>query len=400
MTQHVIPMLLISPDEEYVAEFEKALTPETFSFKSKANSLIGMNGTAAKLASQNEIILFEIDQTSDDVMAAVGEICEARKGTTKIFALAQKDLPLTNARKLFRAGVDEVLPRDALTDEIIPHIESIRMSREAQLPAVWAGHATQGKIIAIAKARGGVGASTLAVNLANELQAKKGYFKSVATTDVVVVDLDFQFGSIASLLDVPESDALWHMAMNGEIPDEEFVDQALVKSECGLSVLTAPSHYGPLHAIDAGQISSLLDVLKRKFDYIVVDLPNALIEWMTPITAQANCLYMVTDVTVPAVRSTRKLIDFYLGENPTLDIELVVNQEKKPLFKGAHHKTAEELLDREFRHWIPRDEATLRETIDCGQPTASVSSRSGVTRTIRKMALDLRKRLPPRAGGT
>jgi Flp pilus assembly CpaE family ATPase len=356
-----------------------------------------MNGKAAPLVARHDVILFDVDLESEHMMQSVAEMCQARVANSKIIALAEKDLPLSKARELRRAGVDDVLPRDALREEIIPQIETIRMSREAQLPALWAGQTTQGKVIAVAKSRGGAGASTFAVNLANELQGHRRYFKKVPTAEVAIVDLDLQFGSIAALLDVEESDAFWRMAMDGTVPDSAFLEQAMAVSSCGLSVLTAPSRYGPLTAIDAEQISAMLSVLKAKFDYIVLDLPSALVEWIEPITAQADLMYLVTDVTVPSVRSARKLIDFYLGENPALEIELVANQEKKPLIPASHHRAASELLSRDFHFWVPRDERAFRETIDRGVPIATVSPRSAAAKAIRNIARATKDTLPPRS---
>ena len=135
------------------------------------------------------------------------------------------------------------------------------------------------------------------------------------------------------------------MAMEGTIPDAAFVEQAIVKTEKGLSVITAPARYGPLNAIQPDQIARLLDALRKSHDYIIVDLPHALVEWIDPVLSRTDKLMLTTDVVVPSVRATRKLMDFLLAEHPDLQIELVALQEKKPLVLGSHHRAAMELLD-------------------------------------------------------
>ena len=71
-----------------------------------------------------------------------------------------------------------------------------------------------------------------------------------------------------------------------------------------------------MNALQPSQIGSILDVLKKSHDYVVVDMPSALVDWIDPILSRADKLLLMTDVTVPSIRSTRKLIDFYLAEHP------------------------------------------------------------------------------------
>ncbi|GAA6159495.1 MULTISPECIES: AAA family ATPase [Ruegeria] len=397
MSGKQISVLLISPDEEIYSAIEGSLAEqENCQFTGRKDTVSGVNGSAISLTALNDVVLFDVEEDSDKMLETAQSICDARMPNAIIIALAPEDLPLEKARQLKKLGVDDVLPRTAINEEIVPQVDAIRTRRQAQLPAVWGGHATLGKVIAVAKSRGGVGSSLVAANMANELQQKEGFFKKKAANEVAVVDLDFQFGSIAALMDVEESDAMWRMAMDESIPDTAFLDQAMAKAPCGVDVLAAPSRYGPLSAIKAEQIDAILDSLRRSHDYVVIDLPRALVEWITPVLAQADRLYLVTDVAVPSVRSARKLIDFYHSENPALDIQLVASLEKKPLFPAAHHRAATKLLEKDFSYWVPKDERTVRESVDRGVPLQDVSNRAPATRAIKKLADDTRASLPPR----
>ncbi|WP_170786942.1 AAA family ATPase [Ruegeria lacuscaerulensis] len=401
MNSKQISVFLISPDEEIYSAIEGSLADqENCSFTGRKETVSGVNGKAANLASLHDVVLFDVEDDADGALKTAQNICDARMPNAIIIALAPEDLPLEKARQLTKLGVDEVLPRNAINEEIVPQVDAIRNRRQAQLPTVWSGHATLGKVIAVAKSRGGVGSSLVAANMANELQAKEGFFKKKATNEVAVVDLDFQFGSIAALMDVEESDAMWRMAMDESIPDGAFLEQAMVKAPCGVDVLAAPSRYGPLSAIQEDQITAILDNLKRTHDYVVVDLPRALVEWITPVLTQADRLYLVTDVAVPSVRSARKLMDFYQSENPAIDIQLVASLEKKPLLPAAHHRAAAKLLEQDFAHWVPKDDRTVRESVDRGIPLQDVSNRAPATRAIKKLADDARAAMPPRVGNS
>ncbi len=399
MSSKQISVLLISPDEQIYSAIEGSLAnQDNCEFTGRKDSVEGVNGSAISLTALHDVVLFDVDETSDNMLETAQSICDARMPNAIIIALAPEDLPLEKARQLKKLGVDDVLPRKAINEEIVPQVDAIRARRQAQLPAVWGGQATLGKVIAVAKSRGGVGSSLVAANMANELQCKEGFFKKKAANEVAVVDLDFQFGSIAALMDVEESDAMWRMAMEESIPDSAFLEQAMTKAPCGVDVLAAPSRYGPLSAIKEEQISAILDSLKRTHDYVVVDLPRALVEWITPVLAQADRLYLVTDVAVPSVRSARKLMDFYQAENPAIDIQLVASLEKKPLFPAAHHRAAAKLLEQDFAYWVPKDDRTVRESVDRGIPLQDVSNRAPATRAIKKLADETRISMPPRVG--
>ncbi len=399
MSSKQISVLLISPDEQIYSAIEGSLADQdNCEFTGRKDTVEGVNGSAISLTALHDVVLFDVDETSDNMLETAQSICDARMPNAIIIALAPEDLPLEKARQLKKLGVDDVLPRKAINEEIVPQVDAIRARRQAQLPAVWGGQATLGKVIAVAKSRGGVGSSLVAANMANELQCKEGFFKKKAANEVAVVDLDFQFGSIAALMDVEESDAMWRMAMEESIPDSAFLEQAMTKAPCGVDVLAAPSRYGPLSAIKEEQISAILDSLKRTHDYVVVDLPRALVEWITPVLAQADRLYLVTDVAVPSVRSARKLMDFYQAENPAIDIQLVASLEKKPLFPAAHHRAAAKLLEQDFAYWVPKDDRTVRESVDRGIPLQDVSNRAPATRAIKKLADETRISMPPRVG--
>ena len=396
MASENIPLLLISTDEGLHDAVQTCLKDNVFEVTAKNDSIVAMNGTAHPLAAKHDVVIFDTDILTDETTEAVRDLCANRATGAIMIALAHDDLPLSKQRELKRLGADEILPRENVSEELLQQLMVWKDRREASLPALWTGQATEGKVISVAQARGGVGASTLAVNLADGLLDKKGILKKRGGNEVVIVDLDFQFGSIAAQLDLPESDALWRMAMEGTMPDAAFVEQAMVKTDKGLSVITAPARYGPLEALQPEQIARLLDVLRTTHDYIIVDLPHALVNWLDPILARSDKLMLATDVVVPSVRATRKLMDFFLAEHPDLDIELVALQEKKPMMLGAHHRAAMELLDRKFDHWVPSDKRSAKDALDRGKPLSEVCPRSSLSKAVFKIASEMKKALPPR----
>ncbi len=150
----------------------------------------------------------------------------------------------------------------------------------------------------------------------------------------------------------------------------------------------------PLQAINAKQNDALVDALRKTHDYVVIDLPRALVDWIEPVVSNADEIIIVSDTSVPSVRATRRLMDFYLADNPGLSIEVVINHEKRPMMQPAHHKEAARVLEKKFEHWLPHDPKAARSAVDFGKPLSEVATRSDLLKGIANLARATAKRLP------
>ncbi len=88
---------------------------------------------------------------------------------------------------------------------------------------------------------------------------------------------------------------------------------------------------------------------------------------------------------MPSIRQARRLIDFYTEENLDLNVEIVINNEKKPVIKARHHIEASRILERPFVHWLPEDPKAAREATDRGQPLSMAAKRSALAKSIIKL---------------
>jgi pilus assembly protein CpaE len=215
---------------------------------------------------------------------------------------------------------------------------------------------------------------------------KTGMFNKLPQFKVALVDLDLQFGTIASSLDIEPSDALYKMAIEGEMPDSVFIEQSVARHISGLSVLPAPAKYTPIEALRGEQIARLLDLLRADHDFVVVNLPRALVEWMEAVLERTDRLILLTDSSVPSIRQARRLIDVFTAEHLTLPIEVVVGHEKKPMIKARHHIEASNVLERPFRHWLPFDPKSARSASDRGVLLSIAAKRSPILKAIKLLA--------------
>ena len=381
-------ILLISSDKDVTETVGSALdTIERARISREDASVSQLNGTAVKMAANHDVVIFATDPSNAADLSAIEVLTDQRKPGTTYLALADGDLPLSKARALSRAGVDDVLPYPISNDELIELVNGwIEKKRSDIAESYSSGGGKKGRLIAVQQARGGIGATTVAVNLADQLLDRHGTFKKEAANRVVIVDLDLQFGTVGDFLDIEKQEGLLQLSSENILPDAMWVEQSITRLPSGLAVLAAPSSFVPIDAMQPEQADALVKTLRTMFDYVVVDLPRALVPWIEPVLSEVDQLMIVTDMSVPAIRATRRLMEFVLADNAQLPIEVVINHEKKPMLLKEHHKEAAKALDVKFNYWIAHDPKAAREAVDYGKPIAEVAGRSDIAKAIASLA--------------
>ncbi|MFD1156583.1 AAA family ATPase [Roseovarius aestuarii] len=380
-------IVLITQDTKKTAELSQMLKANAaYKFSECKSTLSEMNGRATKLAAAHDLVIFQTETATDNDIAAIEALRKSNSDDAVILALSDGNMTLADVQRLTRSGVNDVVADTISPDELTQKIE--QWSR----PSIGAAESDAGtpgpggKVITVAQARGGIGATMLAVNLADQLLGKTGWMKKSNTQTVALVDLDLQFGAVSGFLDIRRNEALFQMAMEGIEPDATFVAQSIEKMPSGLSVLAGPSQIAPLDSLKNKQVEKLLHTFRREYDFVVLNLPRALVEWIAPVLESSDLMLLVTDSSVPAIHQARRLIDFYTEDNLTLPIEIVVNHEAKPLVKGRHHSEAAKVLERPLQHWVPFHRKAAKEAVDRGVPLSQVSRNSPLTKSIARLA--------------
>jgi Flp pilus assembly CpaE family ATPase len=245
------------------------------------------------------------------------------------------------------------------------------------------------RLILVAKARGGIGATTLAVNLALELQMQAAGRRGASGGRVALLDLDVQLGNAGLLLDLADRGGMLALANLVPEPDMQAVRHAMLRHGSGLNVLTAPANAIPFEALDTVRIASILDALTAMHDIVVVDLPPALIAWLGPVLDRAERLLMITDLAVPSIARARRMITQLTEDRPDLPVEIVVAHEKKPFRPGQMHRDAAAALGHDLRHWLPAEAKLARQSMDRGEALVQLAPRAGYSKAVKHLATGL-----------
>jgi pilus assembly protein CpaE len=237
-----------------------------------------------------------IDLTGTELPATeihrLSEVCEPH---TMVIAIGERnDVGLY--RDLVQAGVVDYLVKP-MTRTLLHNVLQ-PMFHGADEPA---GPLQQkvGKVVAVLGARGGVGTTTVATNLAWYLSHRR-------SSRVALVDLDLVHGDAGLLLDVKPAGGIREVLENPQRIDNLFLDRVMTRFGDRLFVLAAEERVDQRVNIAPKALDTLLPMLRQQFHYVILDLPRTEIELREAAMDQAHMRILVADQTIRSIRDTHR----------------------------------------------------------------------------------------------
>jgi Flp pilus assembly CpaE family ATPase len=236
----------------------------------------------------------------------------------------------------------------------------------------------QSSVIVFLHVAGGVGATTFAVNTACSLAGPR--------RNCCLMDLDVQFGGVASLLDLPPSPALQALMQDPRRLERVSLESMLVRHSTGVHVLTAPRVPIPLHGLKASAISELIQVAKSRFTYVVVDMPLALTTWTDAVLRPARLVYLVTPITVQAAHRTARLLHLMKQQElAELPIKIIANRYNSAGSGIIGPKQFAKAIGREIDHLVPNDYEMVLQSHNQGVPVVKMAPKAKFSQAIAKI---------------
>ena len=229
--------------------------------------------------------------------------------------------------------------------------------------------------------KGGVGVTTLVVNLAVALQA--------AQRNVAVVDLDVYAGDAAVFLDVKPTCTLLQVATSEHL-DPVFMHGAMVRHRSGLSILAAPAVGSEEAALSLSSERTLaiLELVTGMHEVTLVDTPGIPSDAARAALGAADRVLLVTDLTVPALRGCVRTLDWLRGEGVAVEstVDVIVNRHDGRATGAVSLKEASRTLGLPVRTLLPRDDAAAVEAVNAGRPLSEVRPGCALERAIAALA--------------
>lgn len=291
--------------------------------------------------------------------------------------------------RLIREGVAEFTPYPEPAGALPDAINRLRLARSAnKIPGFGAGRdkpVRHAKVLTAYGVAGGVGASTFIVNLAWELanivrrQGRK----------VALLDFNFQYGAIATYLDVPRREAVYELVSEASTLDQTGLTQALSTYQDRLHVLTAPRDALPLDIVTPQDISAIVNLARDSFDYVLIDMPQSLMNWSEQVYTASDRFYALMETDMRSAQNMFRFLRTLRAEDMSLDrIVFLLNRSpgKLDMSGRTRARRVAESLGITYSGFLPDGGKKVVDACDQGQPLAESARSNPLRKEILRIA--------------
>jgi pilus assembly protein CpaE len=304
--------------------------------------------------------------------------CHASQSVREVFLTSSRAEPDVLIQAL-RAGAKEFFSQPIRTEEVRAGL--LKFKERQQNLQLNQGE-KRGKVIDVIGSKGGVGTTTIAVNLATTLAESK------QSPTVALIDINLLFGEIPIFLNMEaESRFNWgEVAKNSSRVDSTYLMSVLSKHRTGVYVLPSPAELDGVYPATPEIMESVLNVMRRLFDFIVVDGGQSVDEISFKMLELSDRVLAVAVLNLPSLTNLKRLSSTFqnLGYPGEDKVKVVINryQKKSPISL----KEAEESLKQKIHWLIPNDFNTTMSAINQGKTLSAVSHSAEITKNLREFA--------------
>ena len=287
-------------------------------------------------------------------------------------------------RDLIHAGVQDYLLKPISADVFEDVLEGAlaALEEEETTPEI---EADLKRMVVVTGVRGGLGASTVAGNLA---WMYAGRSQADGGRPTVLVDMDLVFGTGALQFDLEPGRGLIDALLNPGRVDGLFVDRAAVKANDNLSILAAEAPLNGIEGVQTDAYDALFTTLGDAFQTIIVDQPRATIAQNTTILGRASDIVILSDYSLAGVRDCIRLSGFLKTAAPGATIHIVTSEAGIAL---------NEVTDKDFTHSIempvatslPHDPKACLQAAQKGEVLAKVQPGSKLAQAIENLKVQI-----------
>jgi pilus assembly protein CpaE len=270
----------------------------------KAHVKIQMGGATAAVEAYRtsptpNVIFIEAEQRGDDILNKLDQLAEVCDAGTRVVVVGRIN-DVTLYRELTRRGISDYLIGPIGTLDVVRSICGLFASPDAK---------AVGRIIAVVGAKGGVGASTIAHNIAWAIARD-------LSLDSVVTDLDLAFGTAGLDYNQDPPQGIADAVFSPDRIDTAFVDRLLSKCTDHLSLLAAPATLERVYDFGAEAFDSILDSLRSSIPCVVLDVPHIWSGWTRRLLISADEILVVAGPDLANLRNAKNLVDLLRAARP------------------------------------------------------------------------------------
>ena len=297
-------------------------------------------------------------------------------GKTDAVFLTSENSDPSVLMQAIRIGAKEFISQPVDPDELRQALGRLRKTLDTD-PA-----RRPGEVFTFMGSKGGVGTTTVAVNLAVALQQRHA-------GAVALVDMNLLFGEIPLFLNFKPQHTWAEIAKNITRLDDAFLNDVLFEHSTGIHVLPSPSMFNNTDASTPQLFMRILSHMRQMFDYIIIDGGNSLSDMSLKTLEVSNRVFLISLLSLPCLSNTGKLLRSFeaWGYPPRDCTDIIINRHIKD--SEISIQDAEKSINKKIFWKIPNDYASTMSAINQGIPLSEVDLKTAITRSFCDFAGEL-----------
>lgn len=341
----------------------------------KTHLKVHMGGMATALefyqtAPTPNLIVLESRSEPKELMALLQRLSEYCDPATKVIIIGHyNDVGLY--RELMRAGISEYMVAPVAMSDIVGVVANIFVDPDA---------APMGHSVAFVGAKGGVGSSTIAHNVAWSIS-------TLFNSEVVVADLDLAFGTANINFDQDPPQGMAEAVFAPDRVDEVYLDRLLTQCAEHLSLLAAPSTLDRTYDFDGDAFSQIIDTAQRSAPVLILDLPHVWTAWAKQTLINADEVVITATPELANLRNAKTMIDMLKKLRPNdAPPKLILNQVGMPKRPEIAPKEFADPLGIEPLAIIPFEPQLFGKAGNSGRMIGETDAKSPITQQLAEIA--------------
>lgn len=273
-----------------------------------------------------------------------------------------------------RIGAMDFISDKAVLDELIPMLRNIAEEKVATR--------NLGELVVFMNTKGGAGASLIALNTAITLAKRQ-------PDEVLLVDLDMQFGVIEDYLNVQCTYGIADAIANVADLDDVSLGSLVTKHDSGLHILGFKRENSHENFEKVNQLNKLIPVLRERYPLVVIDLSRGLDRQFGSVISPATKVFLVTQQNLVAVKNTTQILkaltfEFGIGKE---QMEVIVNRYEKR--QSIKLKDIQDTVGSLKVHTVPNEFKVAIESANLGRPFIQAKKSSSMSKSVQRLANSL-----------
>ena len=370
-----IKVMVIGNNDNRIYEIKSLLGNDEIAFV--GFSKLGDSALEKTLSLKPQVVIIHCEEEAEVALNLAEKLNIKMPGSGVIFLCDHLSVAIID--KAMFAGVRKVMSFPVDSKSLIQNIQLVnRVEKSRSENSSTAVANMESKVVTIFGAKGGIGKTTIAVNI--------GVVLAQMGKKVAILDANLQFGDVNVFFDVDSKDTISELSQGKDLADIDAIKRLMALHYTGVSILCAPKSPEYAEYVSAKNVETIINTMRPYYDYIIIDTTPAFSDVNVVAIENSNLILLICEPDISTIRNTKVSLNIleYLQQRDKT--EIVINRAGNGTISI---KDIQKVLDVQIKHKIPLD---IKIGIAChnkGVPIVVDSPRTAIAQELRKLGKEI-----------